>query len=452
VTNNSLTGSRNHWIATDSTVNHAALVAAGSDLTMVAGGSLSVLGSTVTAGGDALLAARGPITIASVLDTVSTTTFSRKDGLFSSSRTFTNQSSQTNVASVVAAGGDLTVVSGSDLAVKASHLVAGGDLGLRAAGSVSILAGEDVHRSMFSKRSSGFGLFGGDGNLDIYHSKRTTAATTSVDNAPSTLVAGGNASVVAGQDVKLVGSAVMAGKQATLVAGRDLIIEPGQDRTSAGYSRTVSGVGIGAQASNGSASISAGAHSKGTFTAQDTTTPVASLVAGGTGVALRADRDVTITAADLVSGGNLSIKAGRDLSLLSQAQVEHTLTARRQSFAGLKLEVSQNVTGAIDTLKSAGHTFNSGYGGDTYRAIGAISGALKTVDAVYELTHPSVSASLTAGASSSRSRSERYEETARPTTIRAGGMSASAPGATCTCRAPRSMPAAGSPWTPSATC
>jgi len=134
-----------------------------------------------------------------------------------------------------------------------------------------------------------------------------------------------------------------------------------------------------------------------------------------------ADRDVTITAADLVSGGNLSIKAGRDLSLLSQAQVEHTLTARRQSFVGFKLEVSQNVTSAIDTLKSAGHTFNSGYGGDGYRAIGAISGALKTVDAVSELTHPSVSASLTVGASNSRSRSERYQETARPTTIRAAG-------------------------------
>lgn len=245
VTNASLVGNRNAWIATMTTTNHGALVAAGGDLTMLAGGALSVLGSTVTAGGDALLAARGPVTIASVLDSVSTTAFARRDGFFSSSRTLISQTSQTNVSSVVAAGGDLAVVSGSDITVTASHLVAGGDLGLRAAGSVSVLAGEDTRQAAFARRSSGFGLFGNGDGLDLYQSKRTTGSVTQVTNVASTLVAGGNATLVAGQDLNLVGSAVVAGQQATLVAGRDLNIAPGFDRTLTTFARSVSGVGIG---------------------------------------------------------------------------------------------------------------------------------------------------------------------------------------------------------------
>ncbi|WP_143012367.1 hemagglutinin repeat-containing protein [Methylobacterium phyllostachyos] len=421
VTNTSLVGNRDNWIATASTISHGALVAAGGDLTVLAGGALSVLGSTVTAGGDALLAARGPITIASALDSIATTAFARRDGLFSSSRTLVSQTGQINVPSLVAAGGNLAVVSGSDITVQASHLVAGGDLGVRAAGSLSVLAGEDLSQTILARRSSGLGLFGGDGGLDFYQTRRTTGSVTQATNAPSTLVAGGNATVIAGLDVNIVGSAIGAGQQMTLGAGRDLTIAPGFDRTVMTYARSVSGVGIGVSANDNGASVWAGYHSRSSLQAKDSTTAVASLVAGGSGVLLDAGRDATLTAADLVSGGDLAIRAGRDLSVLSQAQTEHDVAIRRQSFAGIRAGISQNVSRALDELQEASRTFNSGYGGDGYRAIGAVSGTLKAVDAVMQLTNPSVSASLTVGASSSTSRSEQLTETQRPGTIRAAG-------------------------------
>ncbi|MGH1571827.1 hemagglutinin repeat-containing protein [Methylobacterium sp. P31] len=385
VTGHSLVAGRTSAVATDTTTNAGALVAAGGDLTILAGGALSVLGSTVTAGRDALLAARGPVTIASVLDSVSTTTFVRPDGLFSSSRTLVNQTSQTNVPSLVAAGGDLAIVSSSDIAVKASHLVAGG-----------------------------------------------------------------NATVIGGQDISVVGTAIVAGQQVTLGAGRDLNIAPSLDRTVLTYAHSVSGVGIGGNATDNGASVWAGYHSKSSLQARDTTT-AASLVVGGSGVLLAAGRDATLTAADLVSGGDLAIRAGRDLSLLSQGQLEHDIAVRRQSFAGIRASVSQNVTSAINDLQDAGRIFNSGYGGSTYQAIGVVSGTLKTVDEVLQLIHPTVSASLTLGASSSKSRSDQLVETQHPSTIQAAGVSAWRRGATCTCRAPRSRLAAGSISTPGAT-
>ena len=51
VTNTDLVGNRDSWIANASTISHGALGAAGGDFTVLAGGALSVLGSTGTAGG-----------------------------------------------------------------------------------------------------------------------------------------------------------------------------------------------------------------------------------------------------------------------------------------------------------------------------------------------------------------------------------------------------------------
>ena len=415
VTNSSLMGSRNHWIATDSTVNHAALVAAGGDLTMVAGGSLSVLGSTVTAGGDALLAARGPITIASVLDTVSTTTFSRKDALLSSSRTLTNQSSQTNVASVVAAGGDLTVVSGSDLTVKASHLVAGGDLGLRATGSVSILAGEDAHQALFAKRSSGFGLFGGNDGLDLYRSKRTSGTVTTVDNAASTVVAGRNASIVAGQDVNVVGSVIMAGHDLALTAGRDVNITPGAASRTVTTQNRRSGFGIQASLGNDSVSVGVGLRTSTDRTVRADNDNVPSVLAAGRDLHIVAGRDITLQAAQVSTERDLRLKAGRDINLLAAQDSSTTVSRHDRFFAGISATLSSPLIGAGQNLANAA-TGLGGRNGAESIAPTALA-AYKTVQALGKGS----TGSLTAGFEHESSRVIHSSSTPVVTSLRSGG-------------------------------
>jgi len=210
-------------------------------------------------------------------------------------------------------------------------------------------------------------------------------------------------------------------EEARLAAGRDVTIAPGMEAESSTYSRKVSGVGIGVSAGNGSASLSIGAHRDSLYQTHEKTVAEASLIQGGSGVVITAGRDVTAIAADIVSGGDIAVTAGRDLALLAATEVERELEIRKQSFVGLKAEVSQNVSGALEQLKGAASTFNSGYGNDAYKAIGMASGIMQGVDAALQLSNPTLSGSITAGASSSTSRQWAYGETARPTTLTAAG-------------------------------
>ncbi|MCJ2013611.1 hemagglutinin repeat-containing protein [Methylobacterium sp. J-076] len=396
-------------------------MAAGGDLTVEAGGALSVLGSTLVAGGDARLTAAGPVTIAATLDTATTTSLTRKDGWFSSKTTRTSRSDSTSQASEIAAGGALTLVSGADLTVTASHLTAGGDLALTAAGSLALLGGQDRHSAAVSTSSSGFGLFGGGGGLDLWRSKRIAGSASSVENAATLLTAGRDATLTAGQDLTVTGSAVSAAGLARLTAGRDLVLAPGDTRTATSTARRVAGIGLTGSLTEGGLSLGAGTHSATTRTGAETTGAAPSSILGGAGVVLAAGRDATLTGADLASGADLTVSAGRDLALLAARETSHAWASRSRTAIGLTLAIGQNITGALDQLRGAVDTATSGQGGAGYRAVGVASGAMQAIDGALALSHPSLSASLTLGAAHSQSRSESASEAQRPTTLSAAG-------------------------------
>jgi filamentous hemagglutinin len=91
-------------------------------------------------------------------------------------------------------------------------------------------------------------------------------------------------------------------------------------------------------------------------------------------------------------------------------------------FAGLQLKVSQNVSGAMRQIAQTPGLAKSGYGNPAYQAIGAMSAALNLTQGVLSLTNPTVSASLTLGASGSKSHSEAWSNTAVGTTIKAESL------------------------------
>ncbi len=381
-----IAGGKNHWTVTSTTTQLGGTVAAGGNLTAVAGGSLAVQGSTIAAGGDAFLKAKGPVSITATADSTATTAFSRKDGWFSSRTLRATQTDSTTHVSDISAGGALTIVSGSDLTVTASDLSAGDDLTVRAAGSVALQAGEDRHTRTVSATSGGFGLFGGGGHLDVWRTKRIAGAVDESENAPTNVEAGGTVTVAAGQNLAVTGSAVVAGGIAHLSAGHDLTIDPGRNRTLSVVRRGVAGVGIGASVDGSGVSTTAGYHSKSTTVSGDTTTAEASAIVGGTGVVITAGNDATLTATDIASGGDVTVAAGRNLSLLSEDQVSHSVVTRSRTVIGFTNEVSQNVSGAVNQLQGAVATAGSGHGGSGYRAIGAASAVMQATDGAMALT------------------------------------------------------------------
>lgn len=125
----------------DSVVNHAALVAAGLDLTVTAGGDITVAGSKLQGGKDVALRAGGDVTLAAAVDEYSSHSWNKKSR---SSSEFTREETTNRGAEVSSSGGDVTVVAHDTVTVQASRVAAADDVTLTAeTGQVALLSGTD---------------------------------------------------------------------------------------------------------------------------------------------------------------------------------------------------------------------------------------------------------------------------------------------------------------------
>lgn len=437
ITNSVFAGNKKSWSMTTDVTHAGGLVSSGGNLVMEAQKTLNVLGSTVAAGGDALLVGKRGVTIASVLDEHEALAGGKKSGLLTRSSYGYSEHSLTNVSSVVSAGGSMTVRSETgDITIAASHLVAKKDLAVLAGNdadgnaikgskaSVHVLSGQDVKDTAFMQKKSGFGLFATGGGVDFYHASKTTLTTSEAHNVASSLTAGGNIAVKARRDVDIIGSVVNAQGFASLEAGRDVNVGPGQDGSGYAFSRKEKGFGIKFSGGEGGFSINQGYHASSQYRAYDRVSVAPSILYGGKGVSVKGGRDVTLVAANVTSKGHVDLDAGRDLKLLAGANRESSYQSSKEVFAGISLKVSENVSGAVRQLSQAPATFTSGYGGSAYKAIGMVSGALQVIDGFNQLTSPSVSARLTLGASGAKSSSWAESLTAVPTTVKASSFSA----------------------------
>ncbi|MGY6644410.1 MAG: two-partner secretion domain-containing protein, partial [Salinarimonas sp.] len=291
---------RRNVTRTRSVIHTAASAGSGGDMTIIADGGFLLRGSELTARGDIGVQARDGITIASVVDDVETVHTRSSRGFLRSSRTTTGNRQITNRASLIGAGGDVTLATGGDITVHASDLAAGERLrlaagvgeGARADAGIAITAGRDLSTSFFERRSSGFGLFTGGGRLDFYRSSFTREDNLRGDNAPSSLIAGGDILVTAPGDIALQGSVVGAGGVAEILAGRDLALLPGSEAQARRFEQRTSGFGFGFSSGGGGASVSLGLARERLLDDRRRDSDVGSLVGGGEGVLLEAGRDL----------------------------------------------------------------------------------------------------------------------------------------------------------------
>ncbi|MCC5979364.1 MAG: hemagglutinin repeat-containing protein, partial [Salinarimonas sp.] len=420
---------RRNITRTRSVIHTAASAGSGGEMTIIADGGFLLRGSELTARGDIGVQARDGITIASVVDDVDTVTMRSSRGFLRSSRTTTGSRQITNRASLIGAGGDVTLATGGDITVHASDLAAGERLrlaagvgeGARADAGIAITAGRDLSTSFFEHRSSGFGLFTGGGRLDFYRSSFTREDNLRGDNAPSSLIAGGDILVTAPGDIALQGSVVGAGGVAEILAGRDLALLPGSEAQARRFEQRTSGFGFGFSSGGGGASVSLGLARERLLDDRRRDSDVGSLVGGGEGVLLEAGRDLAVIAAEITSPADIALIAGRDLDILPGSIVERHRRVESQSFAGITASVGTNVVGAAQRLGDAVAVFGSGHGDARYEALGMVSGVLQGVDAVRDLSNPGISASLSIGASSSRFEQQSRFDGVIPARIDAGG-------------------------------
>lgn len=185
-----------HFSGTD--VGKTASITATDGLTMRAGQDINVTGANVSAGGSLGMAAGNDINITA-------NEIATSEGRAGRNRATTETASVTHQGSTLSAGGDLTLQAGNDVNARAAAIAAEGDVGIQAGRDVNLLAEASTERSSSqakkktaideSVRQQGTEIASG-GNTVILAGRDVTAQAADV-------TAQGDIGVAAGRDINL---------------------------------------------------------------------------------------------------------------------------------------------------------------------------------------------------------------------------------------------------------
>ncbi|NWD75824.1 hemagglutinin repeat-containing protein [Pseudomonas gingeri] len=271
----------------DATITqNGSTVSTGRDLLVSAGRDLSVVASQIDAKRDIAFSAVDDLTLSSAAN---------EQHSYGRTKKVTSQEDHTQqVSSSVTAGGNVLLTAGKDLGLVASKVNAGAEAYLNAGANLTLQTATNDDYSFYSKTKKSSS--GKKSRLDEMES------TT---NIASAVTSGSHTSLVAGNDIVVKGSAVVTEKGGTqLSAGNDVQILAVTDSASARHESSKSKSSWGGLKSSK-------AQDK---VAETQTTAVGSLIAGDT-LDVVAKRDATVTGSALASTGDLTVQAGRDLTI-----------------------------------------------------------------------------------------------------------------------------------------
>ncbi|MBI6954545.1 hemagglutinin repeat-containing protein [Pseudomonas sp. CCOS 191] len=342
-------------------------VKAGGDVSLSAGQDMAIVASQVKGKGDVDIDVERDLTIASDQNESASYYLKKSKGSFG--RKSSNQKESyhsTNVASVIEAGGDLTVnVSkqdyggisldgGRDVTVIGSQLKAGGDLMIGATRDVAVLSGVEEHGEFSKKTKSGF--------LGLSKSGKSQLQTRATQ-VGSELDAGNDIVLAAGSDVRLRASKANAGNDVELRAG--LVDDEGDvnlvSANDTAYSRSeeykqklklslsvkdmlsptalmLPGVQNVSIPSVSIASAKTSGHEA------RSSTSVGSQVVAVRDATLEAERDINVLGSGINAGRNVSLNAGRDVNITAAQNQRDDTQWSKSSSVGLHSDTDDNGT------------------------------------------------------------------------------------------------------------
>ncbi|URN90123.1 MAG: hemagglutinin repeat-containing protein [Pseudomonas protegens] len=282
--NGSLIAGKDVSLIAGKDLNNVGTLRAANDLSAVAGENLvnsglveAGKGLNLTAGKDLLNKAGGVVAGRDVALTAT-------DGDVVNERTLTRHRSSTSTsneqrdfvdsAARIEATNNLTLTASRDLKNTGSALTAGGDAVLSAGRDLSITSTEQANSSS------------GQFKKDLWTRSQTTQNASDIQIA-------GSLKATAGQDIQVVASKVAAQQSLSMVAARDVAIE---SAANAGHSSF--------KTSNGRSS-------------DDQVRQQSSRVEAGGDLSIKAGQDLTLVASRVKGGQNVALDAARDLNVLS---------------------------------------------------------------------------------------------------------------------------------------
>lgn len=252
-------------------LGNTAGITAEDSLALSAGKDISVTGATLTSGGDMLMQARGDIAVnARQVDNQYTTTGFR-------GHNDTNNASVTWQGSNVTAGGNLSVQAGHDITLAASDVNAGGSAQLAAANDLNLNSGQTSRNT-----------------------RNGASETHSTGLDRTTVSAGNNLVLQAGQDINAHSAALAAEQGVGLQAGRDVNLLA--DKTTQGDSY----------------------RTKKKTVINDQVRQQGTEIASGGNTVVIAGRDVNSQAAQVTAKQDVGVTAGRDINLSTALESDYS--------------------------------------------------------------------------------------------------------------------------------
>ncbi|WP_236657742.1 hemagglutinin repeat-containing protein [Limnohabitans sp. TS-CS-82] len=410
--------------------NGTLVASAGRDLNIVAGVVANV-GSGATS-----LSADNNFTLASVQT-------GEQNNITWDADNHLNYGNTQTVGSTINGGGNVNLKAGNDLTASAANVQATKALGVQAAGSVNILAGENTtNLDEAHKTSSGGGFLGG-----------STLVTRNVSNTSSAVgsnFGGGTVDIAAKtKDINVKGSNVVSDSGTTLTAGGNVNIEAAQNTSQqSNYSQeTKSGFSI---SSIGTNPIGVSySKTKQSDDSQSTSTTVAASTVGSVGGNLnitagdqykQVGSDVLTPTGDInITAKTVDIQEARETSKQSTEQ-KFEQTSISVGLKGGIIDSVQATTQAVQAAKDSSSNRNRnlnaliafGKGSDAYEQ-GKVTQDAYDKNGVMGKpgedgkTQPGAAAasgikvSVSIGSSSSQSNSTTTSDTGAGSTVKAGG-------------------------------
>ncbi|MCU1766064.1 hemagglutinin repeat-containing protein [Pseudomonas protegens] len=273
-------------------VDNAARVEAANSLVISAGRDINNDGGVLKSGADTSLKAGRDVNLSAVEQVVSNDRGVRYNDL-----------SVTQNGSSLQAGRDLAISAGRDITAIASQIEAKRDVAMTATENLSLVSAANEQHA-YSK------------------TKKVTSQEDHVQQVGTTLVAGGNVALKAGEDLALTASRVTAGDEAYLYAGGDVNLSAGQNSDYSYYRKTKT-------SSSGLSSSQ-----KTRIDSSNSITQQGSSVSGDT-VVIRAGQDIGATASDIVSTHSTSLVAGRNVEIDSATETYEQSHSTSKKKSGL---------------------------------------------------------------------------------------------------------------------
>ncbi|WP_039051213.1 hemagglutinin repeat-containing protein [Comamonas thiooxydans] len=338
------------------------------------------------------------------------------------SKNYLRQSSTLDVGTQITGAGRVTLSAGQDINAKAATIDAGKALSLSAGNDIRISAGQASQ------------------SLDEAHQHTTrgflsSKTVTTREQLHSTTAVGSNlggdtVAINAGRDIAVTGSNVVSDAGTTLQAGRDVTIAAAQETSSEQHYRKETKSGI--FGGGGGIGFTIGSRMQSADQTGTRTTAAASTVGSvGGDVNIIAGNAYQQVGSDVMApGGDVNVVA-KEVQIVEARETGSSATEQRFKQSGLSVSIGSPVISAIqtaDNMADAARNTSSG----RMQALAAAATALNVKNSAGELQgaaqalaggDPSKAASISIslGSSKSQSNTAQTSDSARGSTVKAGG-------------------------------